>query len=217
MGDTWISDLRHFLDGGGDLSPYSASRPLARQLCCLVDAVTRSPSDEPVSSGILCRRRPNRKRCEGVIAAGFGPGVSRIRWACPLCGDNGWISGWHGTHWDRGGRGRLPDIHRVTWRSGLVDRHSQVERLPVHQLSGIGIPREVLVAIHDNEIIAASGEYGDPDVGEPIQYHELRIEHGTGTDRIVVYNLAIMILGTGEEIYPRVLRVFSALERPAMV
>ena len=35
--------------------------------------------------------------------------------------------------------------------------------------------------------------------------------------RIVVHNLAIMILGTAEEIYPRVLRVFSALERPAMV
>jgi len=37
------------------------------------------------------------------------------------------------------------------------------------------------------------GTYGAPEAGEPIQYDELRIEHGQGEVEIVVYNRAILL------------------------
>jgi hypothetical protein len=48
---------------------------------------------------------------------------------------------------------------------------------------------------------------------EPIQYDELRIERGSGIDRIIVYNHCIMLFKFAEEIYPRILRVLSKIDR----
>ncbi len=160
-----------------------------RQLLAIVESVTSSPSECPVSRDIQCRRRPRRQRCTGMIQAGFKAGESTIRWGCPVCSDSGWISGWHGTRWGRGGWGSLPEIRWIAYRHGMVRRLGEIDCLPCMEHVGSDITREMIVAIHDNALIGASGEYGDPRVGEPLQYDELHIDHGTGSDRIVVYNL----------------------------
>jgi len=48
------------------------------------------------------------------------------------------------------------------------------------------------------------GTYGAPEAGEPIQYDELRIEHGQGEVEIVVYNRAILLFTTDGEAVRRI-------------
>ena len=48
------------------------------------------------------------------------------------------------------------------------------------------------------------GTYGAPEAGEPIQYDELRIEHGQGEVEIVVYNRAILMFRTDSEAVRRI-------------
>jgi hypothetical protein len=69
-------------------------------------------------------------------------------------------------------------------------------------LQAPAIPHEVVVAIHDNELLAISGEFGDPAVGEPMQYDELTVEHAGGSDTIIVFNRAIMLFNTNEGFRP---------------
>lgn len=102
MGDTWITDIRHFLDDRGEF-PHGLPRPalnLATHLARIIEAVTqRSKATKPFPTNVQCRRRPLRKRCEGYIIA-FLQNDSRIRWYCPFCHDNGFISGWQNTKWN---------------------------------------------------------------------------------------------------------------------
>ena len=56
------------------------------------------------------------------------------------------------------------------------------------------------------------GTYGAPEAGEPIQYDELRIEHGQGEVEIVFYNRAILLFTTDSEAVRRIHQVCCRLE-----
>lgn len=103
VGDTWVTDIGHFLDGRGEF-PHDLPGPalnLASHIADIILATTsRKTIIEKVVTDVKCRRRPGRKKCVGVIESLFEPDL-RIRWFCPVCGDNGYISGWRGTKWDR--------------------------------------------------------------------------------------------------------------------
>ena len=64
-----------------------------------------------------------------------------------------------------------------------------------------------------NRLLGAAGEYGDPLVGDPIQCDELLIEHANGTTEIVLYNRAIMLFRSNDEIYKQIHRVCCTIER----
>ncbi len=68
-------------------------------------------------------------------------------------------------------------------------------------------------AIFDNDLLTAGGVYGVPEAGDPVEVTSLQITHEHGVTEITVYNLGIMLFHTNDEIYPRVLRVRSAIER----
>ena len=108
----------------------------------------------------------------------------------------------------------MPKIHRVTYRHGLVDDDDLEDLTGLESvvLEGPAIPREVVVEIHDNDLLGATGEYGDPLVGDPLEYDELVIEHAGGTTEIVLYNRGIMLLTTNEEFYKRVHRVCETIK-----
>jgi hypothetical protein len=94
-----ITDLRHFLkdDGRQPKMPNSA-RTLAEFCGRIVKAVTTCRGDG-LATGVRCRKRPNRRKCPGEIIA-FMDEQESISWTCPVCEDNGVISGWKGTIWD---------------------------------------------------------------------------------------------------------------------
>ena len=105
MATTFIADIRHYLDNKGML-PSDIPKPainIASFLAKIIEAVTFRPSDtENYSTEVKCRRRPGHKQCVGEIVAFIDKeNDSRIRWFCPFCQDNGYISGWQGTKWNR--------------------------------------------------------------------------------------------------------------------
>jgi hypothetical protein len=102
MANTWIIDLTHYLDErGATVTVPSPARRLAEHFGAIVRAVTWDPVGAGTGSSVRCRRRPGRKPCRGHIRAAITlDDRMDIVWECPLCGDNGVISNWHGTMWD---------------------------------------------------------------------------------------------------------------------
>ena len=104
MGNTWITDIRHFLDENGSLIQQPrAARLLAAYIGSIISAITRrSVYQEDQNTDIACRRRPGRNPCAGKIIAGFdAQDPSTIVWCCPVCEDNGSIRGWQETQFDK--------------------------------------------------------------------------------------------------------------------
>jgi hypothetical protein len=164
---------------------------------------------------IRCRRKPNRKPCPGKINAGFQLGTSSIVWQCPECGDRGVLCNWQNTEWDGGCRGSLTQIDRVTYRSAFLSDTEGDEVLDAIVFEGEAIPREVLLSIHDNELLGKSGDYGNLHAGHPVQCDHLQIEHAGETTEIIIYNRAIMLFHSSDEIFTRVHRLCCAIERAA--
>lgn len=102
MSDTWITDIRHLLDEHGNF-PHDLPGPalnLGLHLARIIDYATSNDLDKNYrKSNIKCRRKPKRKPCVGMIEA-FIQDDGVIRWACPICHDNGYINGWQNTKWD---------------------------------------------------------------------------------------------------------------------
>ena len=102
MGDTWITDMTHYLDDTGRLGTMPGpALNIALFLGSIVAWVSTHASGDCGRTNVVCRRTPGRRRCVGEIVATLAPESARIMWRCPVCGDNGLIHGWEGTRWDR--------------------------------------------------------------------------------------------------------------------
>src|SRR5208283_969338 len=104
MSNTWVTDIRHFLDSEGNvIREHHGAWCLAQYFCLIIEAVTgRSVHRQDRSTGVQCRRRPGHKPCEGIIIADFyEQDAATIPWGSHLCGDNGYIRGWQETPWDK--------------------------------------------------------------------------------------------------------------------
>ena len=99
---TWVTDLSHFVDETGKLPTNlpGPARRLAQQLSAIVAAATSATRPGEATGRIKCRRRPGHRACVGVIDHRLWAD-ERITWNCPSCGDNGVISNWQSTAWDR--------------------------------------------------------------------------------------------------------------------
>ena len=97
-----IANLRHYL--GDDLSLVKIPAPAATLrefLGCVVEAVTsRDPGQRKYMTALKCRY--GSTGCDGNIVAYFDPDdSSTIKWACMTCDDEGYLTGWEGTIWDK--------------------------------------------------------------------------------------------------------------------
>jgi hypothetical protein len=103
MGNTWVTDIRHFLDASGAIPEDipGPARNLGLFLGAIVAWVTSGRSVSDPRTNVSCRRSPRRRRCRGEILATFEADGSTISWRCPVCGDNGVTRGWERTPWDR--------------------------------------------------------------------------------------------------------------------
>ncbi len=99
MGNTWIVDVRHYLDQSGALADMpTPARRLAEYFVSIVVDATANLDDEP---SVHCRRRPGRRPCTGIIMSHpSADELERIHWRCPVCHDNGFINGRQDTLWD---------------------------------------------------------------------------------------------------------------------
>ena len=99
MGNTWVVDMRHFLAPNGAIADMpSRARRLAEYFASIVADATTNLDDPPT---VRCRRWPAHRRCTGIIMSyPSADDLERIHWHCPVCNDNGLISGWQNTLWD---------------------------------------------------------------------------------------------------------------------
>jgi hypothetical protein len=213
MGDTWITDMTHFLDTQDQPAAFGGSRRIAKHFGAIVSDLTTSPPATIREVPLSCRRRPKRKACPGKIHAGFEPGTTNIIWSCPVCNDRGLIHHWQNTIWDKGGRVRLPQISKITYRHGFLDDIEEDADLDETILDGAVVSHDIILAIHDNEILGTGGVYGDPTVGDPLQIDQLEIEHPGGPTKITLYNRAIMLFATNDEFYVQMHRVCCAVDK----
>ena len=104
MGNTWITNMNHFLDEMGAIPDRPRMVAGVRDhLGAIVVFVTGSSASDEDWSPVRCRRRPRRKPCQGWIRARLDPDSRQIMWMCPICEDRGVISGWEHTPWDLSG------------------------------------------------------------------------------------------------------------------
>ena len=101
MADTWVIDMRHYLDEDGDLPDLPNRVMILALYFGSIVAWMTSHAEEVQPTNVICRRRPRRRQCIGEIFASFETDPFEIAWSCPLCGDNGVIRGWEDTIWDR--------------------------------------------------------------------------------------------------------------------
>ena len=66
----------------------------------VITYATSIESGIQVDSPPKCWRRPGRKPCKGILEVGLNRFENQIHWICPVCGDEGVISGWEGLIWD---------------------------------------------------------------------------------------------------------------------
>jgi hypothetical protein len=97
--NTWIIDLRCYLTPTGAMVELpSRARLFAEYIASIVVDATTNIDDPPT---VRCRRRPGHRRCTGVVMSYPNNDENdTIYWYCPVCGDNGFISGWQNTLWD---------------------------------------------------------------------------------------------------------------------
>jgi len=101
---TWVTDLSHFIDARTGHLPTNVPGPARRlmeHMTRIVAAATATADGhDHAIDPIKCRRRPGHRACPGVIEHQVWTD-ERITWHCPRCGDNGVISNWQSTAWDR--------------------------------------------------------------------------------------------------------------------
>jgi hypothetical protein len=79
MGNTWVVDLRHYLNEAGAFAEMpSPARRLAEYFASIVVDATSNLDDE---LNFRCRRRPGRRRCVGVVMSyPSADDLKRIHW-----------------------------------------------------------------------------------------------------------------------------------------
>lgn len=98
VGGTYVTDITHYLDTGGEMARMPApARKLASFLTLVIEAATGAPSAKDHDSRIRCRA----KACKGSIRTSLAPSHDKITWYCPSCGHHGVITNWQETKWNQ--------------------------------------------------------------------------------------------------------------------
>lgn len=102
MHDTYVMDIRHYLDEQGNLPDSLPVPAMAIDFFCgaVVAWVSGWPGPDGELTNVPCRRSRSRPPCYGDVYARHTTD-DRIEWRCRACGEEGVISGRRGTRWDR--------------------------------------------------------------------------------------------------------------------
>ena len=103
---------------------YQLKRAITKDPILAVRRSAAQASNYEAPTTLRCRRRPKRKPCRGSLTIFFDVDTFDVLWFCPVCDDQGRISGWEGTFWDnsenRGGS-LLAGFRAAARRSRLRD------------------------------------------------------------------------------------------------
>lgn len=97
--NSYVVHLPHYLDDKGNL-PDGLPAPAATLALFFGSIVAWVSSGGGDLTNVVCRRSRARPPCRAEVYARLEPD-DQIAWRCAGCGEDGTISGWQGTRWDR--------------------------------------------------------------------------------------------------------------------
>jgi ribosomal protein L37AE/L43A len=89
----YITDLRHFLDQNGAISPVRGPAKAMAQFQADVVAHASDVTQQPLVA-------PNCIKCRKAVVVADLARDEAVVWSCPKCGAEGRISNWQGSLWD---------------------------------------------------------------------------------------------------------------------
>lgn len=108
---------------------------------------------------------------------------------------------------------QVSEISSITFRSGMVDKLSETSKCPAIILNAPEIPADILKQMQEDDYKSLKVRYGDPSLGEPIQYDYLEIASSSGVKTLEVFNRAILLLSNNTDETRRVHRIVYAVEK----
>ncbi len=96
----WVIDIRHWLDETLTEAALPQLRNKVKKLTEIITFATAIEAGVPVDTPPKCWRRPKRKPCKGELEIELVPETGQIHWICPVCQDEGVVTGWEDLIWD---------------------------------------------------------------------------------------------------------------------
>lgn len=97
-----ITNIQHFMDDGKVAEDLSAeAQDLLNFLSAIIEAATEAYDQAITVSTAGCRNVIDGKRCFGNLEVWVNFDNHQIGWECIECGDEGVITHWEGTPWDK--------------------------------------------------------------------------------------------------------------------
>ena len=107
----------------------------------------------------------------------------------------------------------IQDLERIEYRKGLLERGMKADGLPVKVWRGARIPADVRKAINEENMLNLGGVYGDKNVGDPVEYDNLKLVLTDDTVEITLFNRGIALLMPDDERVRRIHRVLCKLDK----
>lgn len=104
-------------------------------------------------------------------------------------------------------------VERIEYRRGMLKTGAKAEDLPIRAWQDRAIPEDVRRAIQEEGVLDLGGVYGDRDLGDPIEYDQLRLVTEDGVVEIEFFNRGITLFMTDDEVFRRIHRVLCKLDR----
>jgi len=96
-----ITNIQHFMDGDKAADLPAEAQDLVNFLTAIIEAATWAYDKPMTVSTAGCRNDINGQTCFGNIEVWVDFDTNQIGWECVECGDDGVITDWEGTPWDR--------------------------------------------------------------------------------------------------------------------
>ena len=94
----WVFDLKDMLDESLTRPAHRRFSAKVKKLGQIITYATALHVGISIDFHPMCWRRPKRVSCKAVLQIEMRKDF--IYWHCPVCGDEGVVTGWRGLMWD---------------------------------------------------------------------------------------------------------------------
>jgi hypothetical protein len=109
----------------------------------------------------------------------------------------------------------VQNLERIEYRTGMLEPEDDPDDLPVKIWRKGKIPRELRKSLHEEDLLNLGGVHGDDKIGDPIEYHHVKLVLTDDVIEITVFNRAIMMFRSNDERFRRLFRAINVLEQHA--
>jgi hypothetical protein len=97
-----ITNIQHFMNGNVEADDLPAeAKELLNLLTAIIKEVTKDYDEDYPSSTVSACRNASNPTCDGDVVAWVSDKSGHINWGCTDCEDEGVITHWEGTPWDK--------------------------------------------------------------------------------------------------------------------